>query len=72
MSYKSKFAAYQATIVFYGDNRTLQDFYMPRKCKAVLLGSIQYYRQVRLITGHKNKKLENGLTLDGASEKEAV
>ena len=42
------YAAYQATIVFYGN---LLDFYMPRNLH--LHSGIQHYRQVRLITGHK-------------------
>ena len=52
LRYKSKFAAYQATIVFYGNYKTFTRLLPAKKLAFVLLGSIQHYRQVRLITGH--------------------
>ena len=71
MRYKSKFPAYQATIAFYGNYRTLLllDFHMTRNLnlysgKAVLLGSIQHYRQAKLITG--NKMIFSGKNIGGS------
>ena len=52
LRYKSKFAAYQATIVFYGNYKTFTRLLPAKKLAFVLLGSVQHYRQVRLITGH--------------------